>query len=75
MLLTNYPITVIDQLGFSFTFNERPKRIISLVPSITLTLFELGLEKKIVGRTKFCIHPKQLVKSIPVIGGTKNLKY
>lgn len=49
-------------------------RIISLVPSITETLFDLGLtENEIVGRTKFCIHPEEKVKKIPKIGGTKNL--
>ncbi|WP_417430380.1 ABC transporter substrate-binding protein [Halpernia sp.] len=49
-------------------------KIISLVPSITKTLFDLGLENhELVGRTKFCIHPKKLVKNIPIIGGTKNL--
>jgi len=48
-------------------------RIISLVPSITLLLFDLGLEDNIVGRTKFCIHPKEKVKDIPTIGGTKNI--
>ncbi len=49
------------------------QRIISLVPSITLLLFDLGLENQIVGRTKFCIHPKEKVKNIPTIGGTKNI--
>ncbi|SFI49316.1 ABC transporter substrate-binding protein [Halpernia frigidisoli] len=49
-------------------------RIISLVPSITKTLFDLGLgNHDLVGRTKFCIHPENLVKNIPIIGGTKNL--
>ena len=48
------------------------QRIISLVPSITLLLFDMGLEKNIVGRTKFCIHPKEKINSIPTIGGTKN---
>lgn len=47
-------------------------KIISLVPSITLLLCDLGLDKNIVGRTKFCIHPKEKVQAIPVIGGTKN---
>lgn len=47
------------------------QRIISLVPSITLLLFDLGLENNIVGRTKFCIHPKEKINSIPTIGGTK----
>ncbi len=49
-------------------------RIISLVPSITETLFDFGLsENEIVGRTKFCIHPKNSVKKIEIIGGTKTL--
>lgn len=49
-------------------------KIISLVPSITEALFDLGLtENEVIGRTKFCIHPKEKIKNIPVIGGTKNL--
>jgi ABC-type Fe3+-hydroxamate transport system substrate-binding protein len=50
-----------------------PKRIISLVPSQTELLFDLGLEKEIVGITKFCIHPADKVKDKAVIGGTKTL--
>ncbi|GAB4128743.1 MAG: helical backbone metal receptor [Raineya sp.] len=53
----------------------KPKRIISLVPSQTELLFELGLEKEIVGITKFCIHPKEKVKHIAKIGGTKNFHF
>ena len=49
-------------------------KVVSLVPSITETLFDLGLTSdEIVGRTKFCIHPKELVKDVEIIGGTKNL--
>ncbi|MFP7657341.1 ABC transporter substrate-binding protein [Chryseobacterium proteolyticum] len=49
-------------------------KVISLVPSITEALFDLGLtENEIIGRTKFCIHPKDKIKDVPVIGGTKNL--
>jgi len=49
-------------------------RVISLVPSITEALFDLGLtENEIVGRTKFCIHPSEKVKNVAIIGGTKNL--
>lgn len=49
-------------------------RVVSLVPSITEALFDLGLtENEIVGRTKFCIHPSEKVKKIEIIGGTKNL--
>ena len=49
------------------------QRIISLVPSITLLLFDLGLENNIVGRTKFCIHPTKKINTIPTVGGTKNI--
>ena len=49
-------------------------RIISLVPSITETLFDFGLTNiEIVGRTKFCIHPKNKVEKVAQIGGTKNI--
>ncbi|WP_185205127.1 ABC transporter substrate-binding protein [Chryseobacterium sp. C3] len=49
-------------------------KVVSLVPSITGALFDLGLtEKEVVGRTKFCIHPTEKVKDVPVIGGTKNI--
>ena len=48
--------------------------IVSLVPSITETLFDFGLtENEVIGRTKFCIHPEELVKNVQIIGGTKNL--
>ncbi|WP_042719918.1 ABC transporter substrate-binding protein [Flavobacterium sp. B17] len=49
-------------------------KVVSLVPSITEALFDLGLtENEVIGRTKFCIHPTDLVKKVPVIGGTKNI--
>ena len=50
-------------------------RIISLCPSTTATLIDLGLKECIVGRTKFCIHPKEEVKDIAKVGGTKNPKF
>lgn len=46
-------------------------RVVSLVPSWTETLLACGVE--VVGRTRYCIHPAELVKSIPVVGGTKDL--
>lgn len=48
-------------------------RIVSLVPSLTELLFDLGLDDSIVGRTRFCIRPENKVKDIPIIGGTKSL--
>lgn len=52
--------------------NEVP-RIVSLVPSITELLCDLGLQDQIVGRTGFCIHPRDTVKNIQKIGGTKDV--
>lgn len=52
-----------------------PQRIISLVPSQTELLFELGLGDRIVGVTKFCIHPKEHTKQKAKIGGTKNFHF
>lgn len=50
---------------------EDPQRIISLVPSQTELLYDLGLGQRVVGRTKFCIHPKDQVKDVAIVGGTK----
>jgi hypothetical protein len=50
-------------------------RIVSLVPSITELLCDLGLSEQLVGRTGFCIHPWETVKTIPKVGGTKDLKF
>jgi ABC-type Fe3+-hydroxamate transport system substrate-binding protein len=49
-----------------------PKRIISLVPSLTELVIDLGLQERLVGRTRFCVHPKEKVENIEIIGGTKN---
>jgi ABC-type Fe3+-hydroxamate transport system substrate-binding protein len=49
------------------------KRIVSLVPSITETLFDLGLEDEVVGITKFCVHPDKWFRHKARIGGTKNV--
>lgn len=49
-------------------------RIVSLVPSLTELLLDLGLRDRVVGRTGFCIHPRELVRDIPKVGGTKDVK-
>lgn len=48
-------------------------RIVSLVPSVTELVCELGLADQLVGRTGFCIHPKAALKAIPKVGGTKSV--
>ena len=67
--------TVIDQVGRRVTIPRQPQKIISLVPSQTELLFDLGLEDRLAGVTKFCLYPKEKVKSIPRIGGTKNFRF
>ncbi|WP_178983732.1 ABC transporter substrate-binding protein [Winogradskyella helgolandensis] len=62
-----------DQLKRDIQLNKTPKRIISLVPSQTELLVDLGLEASIVGVTKFCVHPKHLRMSKAVVGGTKQI--
>jgi ABC-type Fe3+-hydroxamate transport system substrate-binding protein len=64
-----------DQMGHQVEIAAPPQRIISLVPSQTELLFDLGLEDRLVGLTKFCLHPKEKVKSKTVIGGTKNFHF
>lgn len=48
-------------------------RIVSLVPSITELVCDLGLAGQLVGRTGFCIHPRELVRSVRKVGGTKDV--
>jgi ABC-type Fe3+-hydroxamate transport system substrate-binding protein len=62
-----------DQLGNALHFEARPRRIVSLVPSQSELLWDLGLEKELVGITKFCIHPGKMFKTVERIGGTKQL--
>jgi len=62
----------IDALGTSHAFSP-DARIVSLVPSITELLCDLGLAPQLVGRTGFCIHPKEVLRAIPKVGGTKDV--
>jgi ABC-type Fe3+-hydroxamate transport system substrate-binding protein len=62
-----------DQLQRSITLEKIPQRIISLVPSQTELLFDLGLDENVVGITKFCIHPNKWFRTKTRIGGTKNI--
>ena len=64
-----------DQLGNHHIFNHTPRRIVSLVPSITELLYDLGLENQIVGITKFCVHPFHFKSTKTIIGGTKKVHY
>jgi ABC-type Fe3+-hydroxamate transport system substrate-binding protein len=67
-------ILLIDQIGNEVRLPGPAKRIVSVVPSQTELLFDLGLDEEIVGLTKFCIHPQDKVASKKNVGGTKNLR-
>ena len=62
-----------DQLNKTIQLETCPQRIISIVPSQSELLWDLGLKEELVGITKFCIHPQQMFDSIERVGGTKNL--
>ncbi|RDC62390.1 helical backbone metal receptor [Adhaeribacter pallidiroseus] len=66
---------VTDQMGYPVEIPEQPRRIVSLVPSQTELLFDLGLDDLVVGITKFCNHPAEKVSSKTKIGGTKNFHF
>jgi len=65
--------TFTDQMGREITLNFPPKRIVSVVPSQTELLFDLGLDTEIIGLTKFCIHPIEKFATRTKVGGTKKL--
>jgi ABC-type Fe3+-hydroxamate transport system substrate-binding protein len=64
--------SIVDQMGQKLTPPLQPQRIVSLVPSQTELLFDLGLNQEIVGITRFCIHPEEKVSRKERIGGTKD---
>jgi ABC-type Fe3+-hydroxamate transport system substrate-binding protein len=66
-------LQIADELGFRVELQCPPKRIVSLVPSWTETLFAFGLGARLVGITRFCVAPAATT-SIAKIGGTKNPK-
>lgn len=69
------PLTVTDQMDRRVAVPFPPRRIVSLVPSQTELLFDLGLGERVVGVTKFCMHPAEARKQAAVVGGTKNFHF
>ncbi|HEV7329716.1 MAG TPA: helical backbone metal receptor [Flavisolibacter sp.] len=62
-----------DQLNRTVLIASPPRRIVSLVPSQTELLYDLGLDEEVVGITKFCVHPEKWFREKSRIGGTKNI--
>lgn len=67
------PRSFTDQLGREVLLQDMPQRIVSVVPSQTELLYDLGLGERVVGITKFCVHPEEWFRNKTRIGGTKNL--
>lgn len=67
--------TTTDQLGHTLQISFPPKRIISLVPSQTELLYDLGLDAEVIGITKFCVHPPAWRTTKTIIGGTKKFNF
>ncbi len=63
----------VDAMGRVHPPAPADARIVSLVPSVTELLFDLGLGEHVVGRTGFCIHPRSQVRRVPKVGGTKTV--
>jgi ABC-type Fe3+-hydroxamate transport system substrate-binding protein len=55
-------------------FLTPPTRVVSLVPSITESLFDLGFGEAVVGATDYCVHPAQKASALEKVGGTKNAR-
>ena len=68
-------MTFKDQIQRLVTLQSTPKRIVSLVPSQTELLVDLGLEESLIGITKFCVHPLHLKKEKTIVGGTKQVDF
>lgn len=69
------PLTLTDQMNRRVAVPFPPQRIVSLVPSQTELLFDLGLADRVFGVTKFCIHPAEARQQATVVGGTKNFDF
>jgi ABC-type Fe3+-hydroxamate transport system substrate-binding protein len=67
-------LVFVDQAGRAVEINKNPQKIISLVPSQTELLADLGLEEEVIGITKFCIHPDKWFRNKIRVGGTKTVK-
>jgi ABC-type Fe3+-hydroxamate transport system substrate-binding protein len=72
---SQHPRTVIDQMGREVSYLYPPRRIVSLVPSQTELLFDLGLQHQVEGVTKFCVYPPTARQEVSVVGGTKNFDF
>ena len=68
-----FGMEIVDQTGCCIKLASKPVRVISLVPSQSEFLWDIGIQHgRLIGITKFCIHPNELYRSVARVGGTKN---
>ena len=72
-MVTGVNDALVDAYGQRHLRADECARIVSLVPSITELLFDLELGAQVIGRTGFCIHPRDAVRAVPKLGGTKDV--
>lgn len=70
----NAPPPFVDARGERVELPGYPQRIVSLVPSTTETLFALGVGARVVGITRYCVHPAESLVGLCKVGGTKDLE-
>jgi ABC-type Fe3+-hydroxamate transport system substrate-binding protein len=71
--VTGLKARLVDAAGTRHAPARGDARIVSLVPSISELVCDLGLSAQLVGRTGFCVHPREIVRRIPKVGGTKDV--
>lgn len=62
---------MLNSAGCLIEFDSIPQRVVSLVPSLTESMFDLGMGQWLVGVTDYCVHPAAFVENLPKVGGTK----
>jgi iron complex transport system substrate-binding protein len=67
-------LSIQDPAISAWPFERPPRRVVSLVPSLTESMFDLGFGETLVGVTEYCVHPANELESVARIGGPKNPK-
>lgn len=72
-MISNALMPLVDALGCRHQPFDGVPRIVCLVPSLTELVCDLGLADRLVGRTGFCIHPREVLRTVAKVGGTKDV--
>ncbi|HVY07360.1 MAG TPA: helical backbone metal receptor [Burkholderiales bacterium] len=72
-MMSTTAVRPVDAIGRLHARARPDARVVCLVPSITELLFDLGIGDRLVGRTGFCVHPREFIRTVPKVGGTKDV--